>query len=205
MTDAMTDEARKGLEGRIALHRLGKPDDVAYAAVFLASETGGHITGTVMNVSGGLYTLGSKAESRDQRYQRSESGNQKPETRNQKPETRNQKPRLPLSGFWFLVSDFWFLVSVPPRSRTAAAADDRSGCMSQRTTPLAHSRVKANNVVLSAVELFDRSCVRQKSPAAEYELRLVAFDRRLLARHFLGCELEANGTRSCGGDRARCR
>ena len=56
MTDAMTDEARKGLEGRIALHRLGKPDDVAYAAVFLASEQAGYITGTVMNVSGGLYT-----------------------------------------------------------------------------------------------------------------------------------------------------
>src|SRR5882724_10479114 len=56
MTDAMTDDARKTLEGRIALHRLGKPDDVAYAAVFLASEQAGYITGTVMNVSGGLYT-----------------------------------------------------------------------------------------------------------------------------------------------------
>jgi 3-oxoacyl-[acyl-carrier protein] reductase len=56
MTDAMTDEARKSLEGRIALHRLGTPDDVAYAVSFLASEQAGYITGTVMNVSGGLYT-----------------------------------------------------------------------------------------------------------------------------------------------------
>jgi 3-oxoacyl-(acyl-carrier-protein) reductase len=56
MTDAMTEDARKTLEGRIALHRLGTPDDVAYAAVFLASEQAGYITGTVMNVSGGLYT-----------------------------------------------------------------------------------------------------------------------------------------------------
>ena len=56
MTDAMTDEARQALEGRIALKRLGTVDDVAYAAVFLASEQAGYITGTVLNVSGGLYT-----------------------------------------------------------------------------------------------------------------------------------------------------
>src|SRR5437763_16202641 len=56
MTDAMTDEARKSLESRIALHRLGTPDDVAYAVAFLASEQAGYITGTVLNVSGGLYT-----------------------------------------------------------------------------------------------------------------------------------------------------
>jgi len=56
MTDAMTDEARTTLESRIALRRLGTPDDVAYAVTFLASEQAAYITGTVMNVSGGLYT-----------------------------------------------------------------------------------------------------------------------------------------------------
>ncbi len=56
MTDAMTDDARKTLEARIALRRLGTVDDIAYAAVFLASEQASYITGTVMNVSGGLYT-----------------------------------------------------------------------------------------------------------------------------------------------------
>jgi 3-oxoacyl-[acyl-carrier protein] reductase len=56
MTDAMTAEARKTLEDRIALRRLGTVDDVAYATVFLASEQAGYITGTVLNVSGGLYT-----------------------------------------------------------------------------------------------------------------------------------------------------
>jgi 3-oxoacyl-[acyl-carrier protein] reductase len=56
MTDAMTDEARTALEGRIALKRLGATDDVAYATVFLASEWASYITGTVLNVSGGLYT-----------------------------------------------------------------------------------------------------------------------------------------------------
>jgi 3-oxoacyl-[acyl-carrier protein] reductase len=56
MTDLMTQEARQALEGRIALKRLGVVDDVAYAVVFLASEQASYITGTVMNVSGGLYT-----------------------------------------------------------------------------------------------------------------------------------------------------
>jgi 3-oxoacyl-[acyl-carrier protein] reductase len=56
MTDVMTQEARETLEGRIALRRLGTVDDVAYAVVFLASEQAGYITGTVLNVSGGLYT-----------------------------------------------------------------------------------------------------------------------------------------------------
>ena len=56
MTDAMTDDAKQTLEGRIALKRLGTPDDVAYGVVFLASEQAGYITGTVLNVSGGLYT-----------------------------------------------------------------------------------------------------------------------------------------------------
>lgn len=55
MTDAMTDDAKQALEGRIALKRLGTPDDVAYSVVFLASEQAGYITGTVLNISGGLY------------------------------------------------------------------------------------------------------------------------------------------------------
>jgi 3-oxoacyl-[acyl-carrier protein] reductase len=56
MTDAMTDDAKKAMESRIALRRLGTPDDIAWAATFLASEQAGYITGTVLNVSGGLYT-----------------------------------------------------------------------------------------------------------------------------------------------------
>ena len=56
MTTGLADDAKKNLEGRIALRRLGTPDDVAYAAVFLASEQAGYITGAVINVSGGLYT-----------------------------------------------------------------------------------------------------------------------------------------------------
>ncbi|HEX8172314.1 MAG TPA: 3-oxoacyl-[acyl-carrier-protein] reductase [Thermoanaerobaculia bacterium] len=56
MTEALADDARTALTERIALKRLGTPDDVAYSVVFLASEQAGYITGTVVNVSGGLYT-----------------------------------------------------------------------------------------------------------------------------------------------------
>lgn len=56
MTDSLGDDARQKLEERIALKRLGTPDDVAHAVVFLASEQAGYITGTVLNISGGLYT-----------------------------------------------------------------------------------------------------------------------------------------------------
>jgi 3-oxoacyl-[acyl-carrier protein] reductase len=56
MTDAMTEEARKAMTERIAAKRLGTPDDIAYSVVFLASEQASYITGTVLNVSGGLYT-----------------------------------------------------------------------------------------------------------------------------------------------------
>lgn len=56
MTDALSEEARTKLEERIALRRLGTTDDIAYTVVFLASEQAAYITGTVVNVSGGLYT-----------------------------------------------------------------------------------------------------------------------------------------------------
>jgi 3-oxoacyl-[acyl-carrier protein] reductase len=56
MTDALADTAREALTERIALKRLGTTDDIAWSVVFLASEQAGYITGTVLNVSGGLYT-----------------------------------------------------------------------------------------------------------------------------------------------------
>ncbi len=56
MTDALGDDAREKLTERIALKRLGTTDDIAHAVVFLASEQASYITGTVLNVSGGLYT-----------------------------------------------------------------------------------------------------------------------------------------------------
>ena len=55
MTDRMTAEARETLSAQIPLQRLGSPEDVASAVAYLASEEAGYVTGTVLNVSGGLY------------------------------------------------------------------------------------------------------------------------------------------------------
>ena len=55
MTDKMTDAARESLTGQIPLERLGAPDDVAAAVAYLASDEASYVTGTVLNVSGGLY------------------------------------------------------------------------------------------------------------------------------------------------------
>jgi 3-oxoacyl-[acyl-carrier protein] reductase len=55
MTEKMTDEAKQGLSGQIPLGRLGTVEDVAAAVSFLASDEASYVTGTVLNVSGGLY------------------------------------------------------------------------------------------------------------------------------------------------------
>ena len=41
------------MEGKIPLGRLCRPEDVAQAAVFLASEDASYITGQAINISGG--------------------------------------------------------------------------------------------------------------------------------------------------------
>lgn len=45
--------ARKVLEDRLPLNRIGQPYDVSNVAVFLASEDANWITGTILNVDGG--------------------------------------------------------------------------------------------------------------------------------------------------------
>jgi len=47
-------EMRERLIRKTALRRPGKPEDVAYAVVFLASDKANYITGIVLNVSGGI-------------------------------------------------------------------------------------------------------------------------------------------------------
>ena len=57
-TDMTADlpEARKAaLLGQIPLGRLGTPDEIAHAVVFLASPLAGYITGTELHVNGGMF------------------------------------------------------------------------------------------------------------------------------------------------------
>ncbi len=55
MTDKLSDEVKKALSAQIPLERLGEPQDVANAALFLASEESSYITGHVISVNGGMY------------------------------------------------------------------------------------------------------------------------------------------------------
>jgi 3-oxoacyl-[acyl-carrier protein] reductase len=54
MTAALTQEQREALARQIPMERLGTPEDVAAAVLFLASEASAYITGQVVVVDGGM-------------------------------------------------------------------------------------------------------------------------------------------------------
>jgi 3-oxoacyl-[acyl-carrier protein] reductase len=54
MTAVLSEEVRKSMMSRIPLGRLGRPEDVADAVLFLASDRAGYITGQVLTVDGGM-------------------------------------------------------------------------------------------------------------------------------------------------------
>ena len=55
MTDGLAQELKDSMLGHIPLRRIGRPEDVAAAVRFLASEEAGYITGHVLDVNGGLH------------------------------------------------------------------------------------------------------------------------------------------------------
>ncbi|WP_304625246.1 3-oxoacyl-ACP reductase FabG [uncultured Parasutterella sp.] len=54
MTDALSEAQKAALLAQIPMARLGKPEDIADAVVFLASAAADYITGQVIEVNGGM-------------------------------------------------------------------------------------------------------------------------------------------------------
>lgn len=57
LTNVLSDEQREGILAQTPLERLGTPEDVAYAVLFLASDRASFITGQVLSVDGGLVMM----------------------------------------------------------------------------------------------------------------------------------------------------
>ncbi|MBQ1335318.1 MAG: SDR family oxidoreductase, partial [Selenomonadaceae bacterium] len=54
MTAVLSDKVKEAMTEEIPLKRAGKPEDVANAVLFLASDNAAYITGQVLHVDGGM-------------------------------------------------------------------------------------------------------------------------------------------------------
>lgn len=57
MTQTLTDEQKQGIFSQVPANRLGKPEEIAHAVVFLASDMASYITGETLHVNGGMYMV----------------------------------------------------------------------------------------------------------------------------------------------------
>ena len=54
MTDALNDRQREGILGSIPAGRMGAPEEIAAAVLYLASSEAGYVTGQTLHVNGGM-------------------------------------------------------------------------------------------------------------------------------------------------------
>ena len=54
MTAGLPEKVKESALAQIPLGRMGKPEDIAYAAAFLASDRASYLTGQVLLVDGGM-------------------------------------------------------------------------------------------------------------------------------------------------------
>ncbi len=53
MTEELPENSKRDLLDRIPIGKIGKPENIAHAAVFLASDEASYITGQTITVDGG--------------------------------------------------------------------------------------------------------------------------------------------------------
>ncbi len=54
MTDALTDDQKTAILGRVPAGRMGDPGEIAAAVLYLASPEAGYVTGATLHVNGGM-------------------------------------------------------------------------------------------------------------------------------------------------------
>ncbi|MEJ2124034.1 MAG: 3-oxoacyl-[acyl-carrier-protein] reductase [Alphaproteobacteria bacterium] len=54
MTDALTDKQKEAITGAIPAGAIGKPEDIAAAVVYLASDEAHYMTGETLHINGGM-------------------------------------------------------------------------------------------------------------------------------------------------------
>jgi len=57
MTDKLNDDQRGAILGQIPTGRIGEPEEVAAAVLYLASQEASYVTGSVLHVNGGMAML----------------------------------------------------------------------------------------------------------------------------------------------------
>ena len=57
MTDKLTDDQKAGILGQIPAGRMGEAEEIAAAALYLASPEAAYVTGTTLHVNGGMAML----------------------------------------------------------------------------------------------------------------------------------------------------
>ena len=55
MTDVLTEEQKNRILPAIPMGRMGTPEDIAAAALYLASDAANYVTGTTLHVNGGMW------------------------------------------------------------------------------------------------------------------------------------------------------
>jgi 3-oxoacyl-[acyl-carrier protein] reductase len=54
MTEKLTDDQKTGILTQIPANRMGTPEEIAAAVLYLSSPEAGYVTGAVLHVNGGM-------------------------------------------------------------------------------------------------------------------------------------------------------